>query len=96
MLKSINISELKKIISNINIIDIRNVSKYNDNHLPGAINIPKQILIKDYKKYLDKSKTYYIYCQSGISSTKICIYLNNLGYNVYNIIGGYENWVLNN
>ena len=80
---------------NINIIDIRSIEKYNDNHIPGAINIPKSLLIKEYRKYLDRNKVYYIYCQSGTRSINVCRLLINLGYKVCNIIGGYENWILN-
>ena len=46
-------------------------------------------------KYLNKEKKYYIYCQRGIKSRKICLMLKQLGYNVININGGYEAWILN-
>ena len=95
MIQNINIKELNKIINTINIIDIRNVEKYNDNHMPNAINIPKPILLKYYRKYLSQNKKYYIYCQNGKSSINVCLYLANQGYAVCNIEGGYENWILN-
>ena len=79
-----------------NIIDIRNIEKYNDNHLPNAYNIPYNKLIINPENYLDKDKTYYIYCQRGSTSKRLCILLNKIGYNVINIIGGYEAWILNN
>lgn len=95
MVKNINSKELKN-LNNINIIDIRSIEKYNENHILNAINIPKILLVKNYPKYLDKSKTYYIYCSKGIESVKVCNLLDSLGYKVINILGGYENWVLNN
>ena len=95
MVKNISTKELKN-LTNINIIDIRSIEKYNDNHILNATNIPKILLVKNYYKYLDKSKTYYIYCAKGIESIKVCNLLDKLGYNVINILGGYENWVLNN
>ena len=94
-MKEISVFELKK-LSNINLIDIRSREKYNDNHIPGAINIPKIIMVKDYYKYLNKYETYYIYCQRGEQSVKLCIFLNKLGYRAINIKGGYESWILNN
>ena len=61
----------------------------------NAINIPFEKLLANFNKYLDKNKKYYIYCQMGIQSRKVCQISKNNGYNVVNIIGGYEAWVLN-
>lgn len=77
-----------------NIIDIRSIEKYNDNHIPGAKNIPMILLLKDPSKYLDYNQVYCIYCQKGINSSRTCQYLLSKGYRVYNIIGGYEEWLL--
>lgn len=93
MIESISVSELKK-LSNINIIDIRNMEKYNDKHMPGAINISLNQLLINPEKYLQRNLKYYIYCQRGMQSRKLVKILKNNGYNVVNIIGGYEAWVL--
>ena len=93
MIMSISITELLT-KNNINIIDIRSIEKYNDNHIDGAKNIPMLLLLKDPSKYLEYSKIYYIYCQKGINSIKVCKELNKKGYNTVNILGGYEAWVL--
>ena len=93
MVESIFVSKLKE-IKNINIIDIRSIEKYNNNHIPNAINIPLNKLLINFNKYLNKNEKYYIYCQRGIQSKKICNLLKNNGYNVINIEGGYEAWVL--
>lgn len=94
MIHSISISELLKKTNNISIIDIRSNQSYNNNHIPNAKNVPSQVLISNPNKYLDKEKTYYIYCQKGSSSIRVCSLLNNLGYNIVNINGGYEAWIL--
>ena len=94
MIHSISISELLKKTNNISIIDIRSNQSYNNNHIPNAKNVPSQVLISNPNKYLDKEKTYYIYCQKGSSSIRVCSLLNNLGYNTVNINGGYEAWIL--
>lgn len=93
MIRGITILELKR-LSNINLIDIRSMEKYNDNHIPGSINIPKILIVKDYYKYLNKNDTYYIYCQKGEQSVKVCSMLSKLGYKVINVIGGYERYIL--
>ena len=91
MLESISISELG---NKTNVIDIRSNEKYNNNHIPGSINIPFESLLINPSKYLKKSNTYYLYCQKGIQSRRLCMILKNAGYRVINISGGYEAWVL--
>lgn len=94
MIQSINVSEIEY-LKNPNIIDIRSIEKYNNNHIPNSINIPLEKLLSNFSKCLNKNKKYYIYCQKGIQSKKVCQILKNSGYNVINIIGGYESWILN-
>ena len=78
----------------INVIDIRSVEKFNSNHIPGAKNIPFEKLMLYPANYLDKDTRYYIYCQRGSTSYKVCQILTKMGYKVTNINGGYESWVL--
>ena len=79
-----------------NIIDIRSIQKYNDNHIPGAINISYDLLINNPSKYLDKDTVYYLYCQKGVTSVIACQLLKHLGYKVVSVIGGYEAYILKN
>lgn len=92
----INISEFKKIYNKVNIIDIRTPMSFNNGHIDGAINIPYSMLIKNPKEYLKMTDTYYIYCQKGLTSKNVCTYLKKLGYKVFNINGGYEEWIMEN
>lgn len=94
MLKSIDVYDLKRKLYEINIIDIRSIEKYNSSHIVSSINIPSEILMANPSKYFDKSKEYYIYCQHGKTSLKVCLSLIKLGYKVINISGGYEAWLL--
>lgn len=94
MIESITTFDLEY-LKNPNIIDIRSIEKYNNNHIPNSINIPLEKLLSNFDKYLDKNKKYYIYCQKGIQSKKVCQILKNSGYDIINIIGGYETWILN-
>lgn len=93
MINSISVSELKR-LGNVNLIDIRNVEQYNNNHIGNAVNISSNQLLINPDKYLNKSSRYYIYCQKGIQSRKLCQILTNKGFNVINIQGGYEAWIL--
>ncbi len=93
MIPIINISDFLK-LSNINIIDIRSIQSYNNNHIPGSVNVPYEALISYPEKYLRKDKRYYIYCQKGITSKKVVGILNREGYTTISIQGGYEEWIM--
>ena len=96
MISNISVKELQNKMGEINIIDIRSNQSYNNNHIPTAINIPMEKLLIEPKKYLQTTTIYYIYCQKGISSSKVCQILNRMGYHTINILGGYEEWILQN
>lgn len=74
--------------SNSILIDVRNPQEYYNNHLPSAINVPlydlkktTNVLLKDKKQYI------FVYCKTGMRSSKAVNLLLNLGYtNVYNLI----------
>lgn len=91
---NISIGELLKVEDHINLIDLRSVEKYNDNHIPDAKNVPMLLLLKEPEKYLNKEETYYIYCQMGLTSGRVCTSLRKKGYRVINILTGYEGWLL--
>lgn len=88
-MKNININSLL-LINNPKIIDIRSNYNFINGHIPGSINITSSELLNNYKKYLNKNETYYIYCQSGSRSKLIVNELRKLGFNVININGGYN------
>ena len=88
---SINVLELKKILKpGINLIDIRNTTAYKLGNIPYSKNISKNELMFNPEKYLFKDKIYYIYCEKGIQSRSLVLYLNNIGYKTINLIGGYS------
>jgi rhodanese-related sulfurtransferase len=93
-MNTISMEQFLSFQGNVNVIDIRNIQSFNNNHIPGAINIPYEKLIIDPSKYLSFSKVYYLYCQKGISSKKIAFILSRMGYKVYSLEGGYEEWVM--
>lgn len=90
---NISVQELLSLPSP-NIIDIRPVQNYNNNHIPGAINVPYNNLVISPDKYLKRNEVYYIYCKHGQTSKGLTQFLNKQGYKTYNVIGGYDAWVL--
>ncbi len=94
MLESISMDEFLKLAGDIYIIDIRSNQSYNNNHIPGAINIPYEKLLVNPGNYLNPSIRYYIYCQKGMTSKKLVSILKRMGYHVINVQGGYEEWIM--
>lgn len=94
MYQEIDSYELKDIMKNksINLVDIRDSYIYSFGTIKNAKNIPYNYLITNPGDYLDSDEEYYIFCNSGNSSYKLCKYLSKLGYSVYNIIDGYEGY----
>ncbi len=70
------------------IIDVRGKKEYKHGHVPGAVNIPLKKIKKLHQDMMQKSKTYYIICESGARSKQASSILEELGYKLYNIQGG--------
>ena len=94
MISSISVIDFLKIQDKVNIIDVRIVENFNRSHIPNAINVPSDLLLANPKKYLNFQDTYYIYCQKGLTSSKLCTLLRSQGYKAINIIVGYEEYIL--
>ena len=67
------------------IIDVSDKYTYNNQHLNGSINIPYDDLINNYRRYLNKTESYYLYCKSGKLSKRATIIVSSLGYKVYHL-----------
>lgn len=67
------------------IIDVSDKYTYQTSHLNGSINIPYDELINNYRKYLNKNDSYYLYCKSGKLSKRATMVLSSLGYNVFTL-----------
>ena len=95
-MKSIYPSELIELLKTkaLNIIDIREIYELKNGKIPTAKPINKSLLLNNPEKYLDKEKIYYIYCNYGNTSAFLATQLTKKGYNVVNIIGGYNNYLL--
>lgn len=90
---NISIEEFSKIYDKVNIIDIRSKELYSDGHIPNSINLDPYKLAAAPNEYLDIYKRYYIYCESGSGSQKLCQILNQKGYEVINLVGGFNSWI---
>ena len=100
MYDSIDINEIDRIDTTTNInndysrilLDIRDKYEYILGSIKNSINIPYNYLFLMPENYLNKTSTYYIYCDSGSKSRKLCGHLTSLGYHCVDLIGGYKNY----
>ena len=80
--------------SDAQILDVRTAGEYQSGHIANALQAnwldPKEF--KNRTQHLDKSKTVYIYCQSGGRSASAQTVLLQEGYQVVNLEGGISNW----
>ncbi len=81
-------------LNNPKIIDIRTHEEFLSGTIPTSINIPSIRLKTNPEKYLNKTDTYYIFCNKGNTSKLISNILNIQGYKTVNIVGGYYNYLL--
>ena len=88
LLRSINMEQAKqKVLAGAEWIDVRYMSEYQYDKLPGAINIPLSE-IRDAFGALDMNREYVVYCQSGRRSSAAAFLLAQRGYAVFLLEGG--------
>lgn len=78
------------------LFDVRTMEEFNSGHLKGSVNIDfydEKLFDKFFKK-VKKSELIYIYCRSGNRSQKSSEILKKLGFvKIYDLEGGYKNWI---
>ncbi len=92
-MKQITFNELNDIVNNglkdnEVIVDVREKDEYAGGHVPGAINAPLSIIGNKHSEFFNKSKHYYVICQSGGRSMQACVFLGQFGIDVTNVQGG--------
>lgn len=85
----------KRVLANPSsiILDVRTEAEFKSKRIPNSINI--NVMDPSFMKNistLDKSKTYFVYCQSGGRSGSACSILSKQGFEVYNLDGGISGW----
>ena len=82
----------EKLLNNgteLNVLDVRKPSEYEDRHLQDIANYPLDY-INNWTNSLDKTKTYYVHCAGGYRSaiTESILKSRNI-HNVIDVAGGY-------
>lgn len=92
----ISVDDVKKKTetSGVVLIDVRTPEEVEEGHIKGAKNI--NVDSRDFKKQLkglDKSATYYLYCGSGVRSSRAAKIMIDMGFDsVYSVEGGIKAW----
>lgn len=89
--------EMQEIILNqqIELIDVRTVEEFNEQHIEGAQNLIFDEDFEDKIKQLDPSKTIVVYCQTA-NRSKVCSELleKNGFQKIIELKGGLDQWIL--
>ncbi len=96
-MREITVADLKRLMAQkpLMIIDIRDYYQFQLGNIPTARCIPMNFLLTNDSNYLNKGTTYYIYCEFGNRSKQACQELSQKGYDVVNIVGGYQEYKAN-
>lgn len=90
--KAISAAEAKKLLDDKNavLIDVREVSEYEAEHIPGAINMPLSVFDVNAVKSFSPDKKLIIQCLSGKRAGQACARLDNQNASVME--GGIDGW----
>ncbi len=97
-INTISVQELKKrrdLNPELCLIDVREDDEWQEQHIPGALHIPKDALVECISaKVPEREKPIYLHCRGGVRSLHAANHLLALGYKeVYSVDGGIVEWV---
>ena len=75
------------------IVDVRDKNTYKKGHVPTAINVPSHEIDENIKK-LPKNKILILYCYHVVcfAAPKAALKLAKKGWNVMEMVGGFDEW----
>ncbi len=74
------------------LIDVRTHDENAGGALPGAINVPVQVIGEEIDKYAKPDETIVLYCRSGGRSDMAARILRSMGYSKAYNMGGIHEW----
>ena len=93
-MKEIDVSKLKSMKENNEkfiLLDVRENNEIDFANISPHVHISIGEIPNRYNE-IDKNEKIIVMCHSGVRSANVCQYLEPLGYNVYNLIGGIDAW----
>lgn len=93
--QNISASELEKALgegADFQVIDIRDEATFRRGHIPGAINVPFDLL-RERIDQIGRDRKVVLVCYSGHTSMMAAEFLVSRGYtNIWNMVGGMAAW----
>ena len=75
------------------LVDVREPHEYAAGHVPGAVLIPMSVLPVRVEE-IPRDRTVYVVCQVGGRSGQVAAWLAPQGFDVVNVAGGTQAWML--
>jgi rhodanese-related sulfurtransferase len=75
------------------VVDVREPHEFATGHVPGAVLIPMSVLPVRVEE-IPRDRTVYVVCQVGGRSGQVVDWLAPQGYDVVNVAGGTQAWIL--
>ncbi|MEV8592157.1 rhodanese-like domain-containing protein [Streptomyces sp. NPDC052012] len=77
------------------LVDSRSTESWDQGHVPGAVHLPTALIPEQAEELLDKSVPVVAYCWGPgcDGATRAALALAELGYQVKEMLGGFEYWV---
>ncbi|MEU8765294.1 rhodanese-like domain-containing protein [Streptomyces sp. NPDC048659] len=77
------------------VLDSRSTASWDQGHVPGAVHLPTALIAEQAEQLLDKSVPVVTYCWGpGCNgATRAALALAQLGFQVKEMLGGFEYWV---
>lgn len=84
----------KAVADGSRVLDVRTPAEFEEGYIPGAVNVDwnGEKFESEVDAAFDAGGPLYIYCRSGRRSAAAAKTLSKAGYEVFNLIGGYEAW----
>jgi rhodanese-related sulfurtransferase len=78
------------------LIDVREEEEWDVARIPGAVHIPKDVIVAKIKsRVTDKTHPIYLHCRGGVRSLYAAQSLMDVGYEeVYSVDGGIIEWTM--
>ncbi|GDX28254.1 hypothetical protein LBMAG13_06780 [Actinomycetes bacterium] len=93
----ISVDEFSQSRGDTAVIDVREISEYQDGHIPGAINIPLST-VPDNVAIFSQHATVFVVCQVGGRSMRACEYIAAQPacdhVELFNLTGGTGAWII--
>jgi rhodanese-related sulfurtransferase len=74
------------------LLDVRTAGEFAGGHLPGAVNIPVDLLADGMRQLPDPNRVIVVYCRSGMRSSRAAGLLRRAGFQTVHDLGGMGNW----